>query len=112
MSACNLRTHNKKQTNVGSLLNLSDNFCATHIKIRNSFYLIKLCSLYHKNVIESVRVTKNINFSVLVDASDQCNMLNFQLGVSAMGTALAARSWNIKVIQEFFTVTTLSIYYS
>jgi hypothetical protein len=36
-------------------------------------------------------------FSVLVDASNQCNMLNFQLGPNAMGTALASRSWNIKV---------------
>jgi hypothetical protein len=38
-------------------------------------------------------------YSVLVDASDQCNMLNFQLGNNGQGTSIpAARSWNIKVI--------------
>jgi hypothetical protein len=40
---------------------------------------------------------------VLVDASDQCNMLNFQLGVNGIGTTVATRSWNIKVkLMSFF----------
>ena len=32
-----------------------------------------------------------------VDASDSCNQLNFQLGPNGMGTAVATRTWNLKV---------------
>jgi hypothetical protein len=35
--------------------------------------------------------------SVYVDASDSCNTAAFQLGQTAVGTALASRTWNIKV---------------
>jgi hypothetical protein len=34
---------------------------------------------------------------VLVDASDQCNLLSFQLGNNGHGTTIPTRSWNIKV---------------
>jgi hypothetical protein len=38
---------------------------------------------------------------VLVDASNQCNVLSFQLGVNAIGTTVASRSWNLKVQSTF-----------
>lgn len=45
------------------------------------------------------KLLANISFSVLVDASDMCNTLNFQIGVNGMGTTIVStRSWNIKVI--------------
>jgi hypothetical protein len=37
-------------------------------------------------------------FLVYVDASESCNQLNFQLGPNGIGTAVATRSWNLKVI--------------
>lgn len=55
-----------------------------------------------------------IFYSVLVDASDQCNMLNFQLGNNGYGTSIpAARSWNIKVItiDIMVSLTFLTIFY-
>jgi uncharacterized membrane protein len=39
-----------------------------------------------------------IFLQVLVDASDQCNQLNFLLGANAIGIAtIPNRSWNLKV---------------
>jgi hypothetical protein len=38
--------------------------------------------------------------SVYADASDSCNMINFQLGNAGIGTTIPARSWNIKVKSE------------
>ena len=35
--------------------------------------------------------------SVYADASDSCNMLNFQLGNTGIGTTVPTRQWNIKV---------------
>jgi hypothetical protein len=35
--------------------------------------------------------------SVYVDASDLCNTAAFQLGQTAIGTSIPARSWNLKV---------------
>ncbi len=32
-----------------------------------------------------------------VQADPNCNQLTFQLGVAAVGTAIAARQWSIKV---------------
>ena len=34
---------------------------------------------------------------MLVDASNQCNVLSFQLGVNGIGASVASRSWNLKV---------------
>ncbi len=34
---------------------------------------------------------------VYVQADPNCNQLTFQLGVAAVGTAIAARQWSIKV---------------
>ena len=36
---------------------------------------------------------------VYVDANDNCNMLNFNLGNNGLGTGIATRSWSIKVTQ-------------
>ncbi len=33
---------------------------------------------------------------MLVDASDSCNMLNFQMGNTGVGNTVSTRSWNIK----------------
>lgn len=41
----------------------------------------------------------NSGYHMYVDASNSCNMLNFQLGTNAMGTTLATRSWNIRISQ-------------
>jgi len=42
----------------------------------------------------------NTGFHVYFDASDECNLLDFQLGNRAIGlTAAATRSWSIKVTQ-------------
>ena len=37
---------------------------------------------------------------VYVDASDECNMVNFQLGTSGIGTTIPTRQWNLKVIEN------------
>ena len=48
----------------------------------------------------------NTGEHMYVDASDACNELNFQLGNSAMGvTAVATRSWSIKVTQVIYITT-------
>jgi len=44
---------------------------------------------------------------VLVDASNQCNVLSFQLGVNGNGAAIVTRSWNIKV--SFYQTQKLQI---
>ena len=43
-------------------------------------------------------------FSVYVEASDDCNMLNFEFGNMAVGTALANRQFSIKVCHIRHTV--------
>ncbi len=35
-----------------------------------------------------------------VDANPACNTLLFQMGPTAVGTSLATRQWNIKVVQN------------
>ncbi len=54
-----------------------------------------ICLLYNNYFF----VTKSIFITIVfVDSSDQCNMLNFQLGVNGVGTTISAsRSWNLKV---------------
>jgi hypothetical protein len=41
-------------------------------------------------------------FTVYVDASNACNMLNFQLGQTGVDTSIPARQWSIKVSHNFY----------
>ncbi len=66
------------------------NLKSCHEYVYGAYFCYKINSLSLKNL--------HCFLSVLVDASDQCNTMTFQLGVAGQGTALAAtRSWNIKV---------------
>ena len=48
-------------------------------------------------------------FLVYVDATDNCNIATFQLGQTAVGTTIPARSWNLKVYFYIFFFNKLRV---
>jgi hypothetical protein len=80
-------------------LSLANSFSISLSKI-SEYELVNISNIRLKYyAILSITPFNDVQLStVLVDSSNSCNMLNFQMGNTAIGTTLATRSWNIKVI--------------